>query len=109
VIAPVSLGGWPLQRAGKHPRNAMPGTNYFRLKEEASFGQRSLGAVLVTVGKVLLWMDALLLIFVYVGLRSGSGLWLWWVVIEGVLGFALLGAGIHIRAHGRVTEPPKPQ
>jgi hypothetical protein len=87
----------------------MPGTNYFRLKEEASFGQRSLGAVLVTVGKVLLWMDALLLMFVYVGLRSGSGLWLWWVVIEGVLGFTLLAAGIYIRAHGRGTAPPTPR
>ena len=87
----------------------MPGTNYFRLKEEASFGQRSVGAVLVTVGKVLLWMDALLLIFVYVGLRSGSAMWLWWVVIEGVLGFALLAAGIYIRARGRGTEPPTSQ
>ena len=84
----------------------MPETNYFRLKEEASFGQKRLGAVLVTVGKVLLWMDALLLIFVYVGLRSGSEMWLWWVAIEGVLGFVLLAVGIYLRAHGRKKESP---
>ena len=84
----------------------MPETNYIRLKEEVSFGQRRLGAVLVTVGKVLLWMDLLLLIFVYVGYRSGSTFWLWWVVIEGVLGIVLLGLGIYLRAHGSVAEPP---
>lgn len=84
----------------------MPETNYYRLKEEASFGQRHLGAVLVTVGKVLLWMDVLLLIFVYVGLRGGSDFWLWWVALEGVLGFGLLGVGMYIRAHRRTSEPP---
>jgi hypothetical protein len=61
----------------------------------------------VTVGKVLLWMDALLLIFVYVGLRSGSEMWLWWVAIEGVLGFVLLAVGIYIRSYSRNTAPPR--
>ena len=51
-------------------------------------------------------MDLLLLIFVYVGYRSGSTFWLWWVVIEGVLGIVLLGLGIYLRAHGSVAEPP---
>jgi hypothetical protein len=83
-----------------HPKNVMPETNYIRLKEEASFGRRRLGAVLVTVGKILLWMDLLLLIFVYVGYRSGSTFWLWWVVIEAVLGAVLLVIGLYRRAHG---------
>ena len=87
----------------------MPGINYFRLKEEASFGQRRTGAVLVTVVKILLWMDLLLLIFVYVSLRNGSQFWLWWVVIEGVLGFVLLAIGLYIRGHGRNVTPPPGQ
>ena len=56
----------------------------------------------MTVGKVLLWTDFLLLMFVYVGLRSGSHMWLWWVIIEGVLGLILLEIGIHKR--GSLTD-----
>lgn len=48
---------------------------------------------MTTVGQVLLWMDLILACFVYVGLRSGSHFFLWWVIAEGVLGFALVGAG----------------
>jgi hypothetical protein len=70
------------------------------LCQKPSFGRRRLGAVLVTVGKILLWMDLLLLIFVYVGYRSGSTFWLWWVVIEAVLGAVLLVIGLYRRAHG---------
>ena len=62
-------------------------------------GARRLGAVLVTVGKVLLWFDVILLCFVYVGLRSGSVMWMWWVTGEGLLGFLLLGVGLYIRSH----------
>jgi hypothetical protein len=60
------------------------------------------GTVLMTVGKVLLWMDFLILMWVYVGLKSGSRMWLWWVIIEGVLGLILLEIGMHKR--GKVTE-----
>lgn len=55
----------------------------------------------MTVGKVLLWMDMILLCFVYVGLRAGSGFFLWWVLGEGVLGFVLMGIGSHKRANAR--------
>jgi hypothetical protein len=84
----------------------MPGINYFRLKDEATFGQRRTGAVLATVGKVLLWMDLLLLVFVYVGFRGGSDFWLWWVIVEGVVGVVLLAIGIYIRGHSSTVEPP---
>ena len=53
--------------------------------------------VAMTVGKVLLWMDLLLLCFVYVGLRSGSKMWLLWVLAEGVLGLVLVLAGAYQR------------
>ena len=52
----------------------------------------------MTVGKVLLWMDLILACFVYVGLRSGSHFFLWWVIAEGILGFALLGTGAQKRS-----------
>ncbi len=51
---------------------------------------------MMTVGKVLLWMDLILVCFVYAGLRTGSHLFLWWVLGEGLLGLdpqlALSGA-----------------
>jgi hypothetical protein len=55
----------------------------------------------MTVGKVLLWMDLLLVCFVYVGLRSGSKLWLLWVLGEGLLGLVLLGVGAYRRARAQ--------
>ena len=71
----------------------MSGINLNRVEEEGIVeGQRS-GAVLITVAKVLLWMDFLLLAFVFVGLRSGSDFWLWWVIGEGILALLLLEIG----------------
>ena len=60
--------------------------------------RRRRASVMMTVGKVLLWMDLILACFVYVGLRSGSHFFLWWVIAEGILGFALLGAGAEKRS-----------
>jgi len=80
--------------------DAMPETNYVRLKDEAGIGDARLGAALITVGKVLLWMDLLLLIFVYVGIRSGSHMWMWWVLGEAVLGVVLIVLGTRRRARG---------
>ena len=78
---------------------------HIRLEVAALEGQRQ-GAVMMTVGKVLLWMDLILACFVYVGLKSGSHFFLWWVIAEGVLGFALLGAGSQKRseANRRLAE-----
>lgn len=56
----------------------------------------------MTVGKLLLWIDFLLLTFVYVGLRGGSDFWLWWVIIEGVIGLLLLEIGS--RKRGSLTQ-----
>ena len=60
------------------------------------------GMALITVGKVLLWMDFLLLLFVFVGLRSGSQMWMWWVIGEGILGLLLIEIGMHRR--GSLTK-----
>ncbi len=87
---------------GVHLSNAMPGIKLERLEEVGIVEEQRKGLVLMTVGRVLLWMDFLLLIFVYVGLRSGSHLWLWWVIVEGVTGLILLEVGAHKR--GSITR-----
>jgi hypothetical protein len=80
----------------------MSGTKLIRVEESTIEERKRVGTVFMTVGKVLLWTDFLLLMFVYVGLRSGSHMWLWWVIIEGVLGLILLEIGIHKR--GSLTD-----
>lgn len=71
----------------------MSGINLNRVEDAGMLERQRSGAVLITVAKVLLWMDFLLLAFVYVGLRSGSDFWFWWVIGEGILGLLLLEVG----------------
>ncbi|HZQ70663.1 MAG TPA: hypothetical protein VFA68_19190 [Terriglobales bacterium] len=78
----------------------MPDTNYVRIKDEAGIGGARVGAAMITVGKVLLIVDLLLLMFVYTGIRSGSHMWLWWVVAQGSLGAMLIAVGVRRRARG---------
>jgi len=80
-------------------------------REEQALAMLRRARVAMTVGKVLLWMDLLLLCFVYVGLRSGSKLWLLWVLVEGVLGLVLVGAGAYQRrrAQDRLDSMSPPQ
>jgi pheromone shutdown protein TraB len=70
-------------------------------REVEALEEQRQGSVIMTVGKVLLWMDLILVCFVYVGVKSGSHLFLWWVLGEGVLGLMLLGVGSHKRADAR--------
>ena len=90
----------------------MPETNYVRIKDEAGTNHEArVGAAMITAGKVLLWMDLLLLIFVYVGIKSGSHMWMWWVLGEGLLGVVLIAFGSRKRAEGirrssRDVTPP---
>jgi hypothetical protein len=70
-------------------------------REVAALEEQRRGAVIITVGRVLLWMDVILACFVYVGLRAGSHLFLWWVLGEGMLGLALAGIGAHKKADAR--------
>jgi hypothetical protein len=80
----------------------MPGIKLERLEEVGIVERLRKGLVLMTVGRVLLWLDFLLLVFVYVGLQSGSHLWMWWVLGEGFLGLVLLEIGAHKR--GSITR-----
>jgi hypothetical protein len=80
----------------------MSGTKLIRIEESTMEDEKRVGSVLMTLGKVLLWTDFLLLMFVYVGWKSGSHMWLWWVLGEGILGLSLLEIGRHKR--GSLTK-----
>ena len=80
----------------------MSGIKLNRVEEVQIPGGTRTGNTLVTVGKLLLWTDFLLLAFVYVGLRGGSDFWMWWVIIEGVIGLLLLEIGS--RKRGSLTH-----
>jgi hypothetical protein len=72
----------------------MPELNHDRILEEAAaLEELRKGGVLKTVGKVLLWVELVPVAFVYMSIRAGVGLIVWWAIIEGVLGLALFVVG----------------
>jgi hypothetical protein len=89
----------------------MPELNHDRILEEAAaLEELRKGGVLKTVGKVLLWVELVPLAFVYMSIRAGVGLIVWWAVIEGVLGLALFIVGWRKRVRaltklGVVSQP----
>jgi|GraSoiStandDraft_5_1057265.scaffolds.fasta_scaffold711409_2 hypothetical protein len=85
-----------------HLNCAMPGIKLNRVEDEGIVEPRRFGLGLMTVGKLLLWVDFLLLAFVYDGIRSGSRMWLWWVIGQGVIGLILIEIGW--RRRGSLTR-----
>lgn len=57
-----------------------------------------LGLMLQVTGWTLLAFDAILVMFIWTGMRAGSEFWLYWTVIEGVLGLALVVVGKHFKS-----------
>lgn len=72
-------------------------------RTSAALDAESHGETIITVGKVLLWFNLILICFVMVGLRIGSHLFLWWVIAQGVLGVILVALGIRRKSAGRRT------
>ena len=67
-------------------------------EEEVQFGgDETQGTVLMTVGKLLLWTDLIFLSFVYSGLKGGSYLYLYWTLLQALVGCLLLGIGRYKR------------
>ncbi len=67
--------------------------------DEAMDTQR-LGAILITIGWQLIAFDSLVGVWIWVGFRTGSFFWFWWVVATGILALFLLWFGNHKRAVG---------
>ncbi len=76
----------------------MPDTHLLEFREQIQMGPARRGTVLVVAGRVLLWMDLLLLSFVYMSVRDGSDFWLWWVLAEALLGGTLVLFGSWYRS-----------
>lgn len=96
-----------------HPKSTMAELNHDRILEEAaSLEELRKGGVWKTVGKVLLWVELVPLMFLYMSLRAGSQLIVWWAIIEGLLGLALYIVGSRRRARALaslgVVSPPGP-
>ena len=75
----------------------MPGFDRDQVAIDNTVENRRLGSVLLTVGWILLWMDAILGIFFFISLRNGSWFWPIWLGIEGVLGLVLVIMGTRYR------------
>ncbi len=65
---------------------------------------RQLGSIMLTAGWILLWFDAILLVYFFISLRDGSMFWPLWVSIQGVIGLALVIAGTRYR---RIIGPSR--
>ena len=71
----------------------MAGIDLNKVEDEGIVPRRRFGLGMITVGKLLLWVDFLLLAFVYDSIRGGSRVWLYWVIAQGVLGLVLIEIG----------------
>ena len=56
-------------------------------------GDETRGAVLMAIGKLLLWTDLIFLSFVYSGIKGGSYLYVYWTLLQGAVGLTLLIVG----------------
>ena len=75
----------------------MPGFDRDQRAIDNTVQNRRLGSIMLTAGWILLWMDALLGIYVFQSLRDGSLFWPMWLAVEGIIGLALVIAGTHYR------------
>jgi hypothetical protein len=75
----------------------MPGFDRDQVAIDNTVENRRLGSIMLTIGWILLWMDALLGVFFFQSLRNGSMFWPIWLGIEGVLGLALIMMGTRYR------------
>lgn len=58
-----------------------------------------IGLVLRSLGWLLLVFDTIPFVWVWVGLRDGSHMWLWWALIEGGIGALLVIAGNYYKEY----------
>jgi|SRR6185437_2162594 hypothetical protein len=58
---------------------------------DISVAEEELALAFKTISGALLLFDGLIVIFVPIGLRSGSLFWLYWVLVQGMIAMAFLG------------------
>ena len=75
----------------------MSSKQMIREEEVQLGGDETQGTVLMTVGKLLLWTDLIFLSFVYSGVKGGSYLYVYWTLLQALVGSLLLGIGRYKR------------
>jgi hypothetical protein len=75
----------------------MPGYDRDQVAVDNTVENRRLGSVMLTLGWILLWGDAVLGVFFFQSLRNGSMFWPIWLAVEGVIGLALVMMGSRYR------------
>ena len=75
----------------------MPGYDRDQVAIDNTVENRQLGSVLLTLGWILFWGDAVILSFFFVSLRDGSMFWPIWVAVEGFVALVLIIMGTRYR------------
>ena len=75
----------------------MPGFDRDQVAIDNTVENRRLGSVMLTLGWILLWGDAVLGVFFFQSLRDGSMFWPVWLAIEGIAGLVLVIMGTRYR------------
>jgi len=78
----------------------MPGFDRDQVAIDNTVENRRLGSILLTLGWILLWVDAGLGIFFFISLRSGSWFWPIWLGVQGLLGLVVIMGTRYRRAVG---------
>lgn len=79
----------------------MPGFDRDQVAIDNTVENRQLGSILLTLGWIILWADAMLSVFFFISIRNGSWFWPIWLGVLGVIGLALvLMGGRYRRAVG---------
>jgi hypothetical protein len=75
----------------------MPGYERDQVAIDNTVENRQLGSIMLTLGWILLWGDAVLSAFFFISLRDGSMFWPIWLAVEGIAGLALVIMGTRYR------------
>jgi len=75
----------------------MPGFDRDQAAIDSTVENRRLGSVMLTLGWILLWGDAVLGVFFFQSLRDGSLFWPVWLAVEGLAGLVLVIMGTQYR------------
>jgi hypothetical protein len=71
----------------------MPGFERDQQAIDNTVENRRLGSVMLTAGWILLWFDAILLVYFFTSIRDGTYFWPIWTTIQAAVGLALVLAG----------------
>ncbi|HEU5336695.1 MAG TPA: hypothetical protein VFU27_12065 [Terriglobales bacterium] len=72
----------------------------YKDRGDQAMDTQRLGSILITIAWQLIVFDCLVGVWIWVGFRTGSWLWFWWVVGTGFVALFLLWYGNHKRAAG---------